>query len=398
MQASLSIGLVLGMLFRRAKLLILGTFLVALAAVLISLFLIPRSYLSSASLLPEEQETVSPLAAILGQSGLPFLGMGGGGSAEINREILASYGVCRLVLERLDLYHHYDMEEALAEDPLAAEQAAVNRLQESLALEIDERSGVLRLLVTAPAAELSRDIALVLIEELDRFNVERGQEGGRRKLVFLERRREQAVREKDAARSALQDFAEDEGVVHLPAELEAELQLVAELNRRLVMKELERASLAMDAAGESPALQRIDAEIGLLRDKLIGLEEGDENSSLRFKPLSELPALSLRYYQLRRDLQIQQEISDLLTQQIEQARLQAENDVSTLRILDTPRVPTLPVWPRKKIIVLAATMLGFLLLCLVALWLEFLAAVRANHDGLWANWQWLPGSSRRSSS
>jgi uncharacterized protein involved in exopolysaccharide biosynthesis len=398
MQSSLSIGFVLGTLFRRAKILILGTFAIAAAAALISIFLVPRSYLSSASLLPEEQEAVSPLAAILGQSGLPFLGMGGGGSAEINREILASYGVCRRVLERLDLYSHYDMEEAIAEDPAAAEQAAVNRLQESLSLEIDDRSGVLRLLVTAPAAELSREIALALVDELDRFNREQVQEGGRRKLQFLTGRQEQADRETAAARQAIQDFAEREGVVHLPAELEAELQLVAELNRQLVLKELERASLAMDAAGDSPALRRVDAEIGVLRDKLRGLEEGDENSSLRFKPLASLPALSLAYYQLRRDLEIQQEIGDLLLQQIEQARLQAENDVSTLRVLDAPRVPTLPVWPRKKIIVLGAAALGFLLLSLLVLWLEFLAAVRTNRDGLWANWQWLPGASRRSSS
>ncbi len=397
MQTSLSIGVILGMLYRHAKLLILGTFLITLASALISIFLVPRVYLSSASLLPEEQESVSPLTALLGQTGLPLLGMGGGGSAEINREILASYGVCRRVLERLDLYEPYELEEIRAENPLAAEQAAVTRLQESLGQEIDDRSGVLRLLVTAPAPELARDIAIALVDELDRFNRNQVQEGGRRKLIFLTSRQEQAARETAAARQALQDFAEREGVVHLPSELEAELQLVAELNRQLVFKELERASLAMDAAGGAPALARVDAEIGVLREKLHGLEHGDENSSLRFKPLASLPALSLAYYQLRRDLEIQQEIGDLLIKQIEQAQLQADNDVSSLRILDAPRVPTLPVWPRKKIIVLAAAVLGFLMLTLLALWLEFLSAVKANRDGSWVNWQWLPGTPRRSS-
>ncbi len=398
MQTSLSIGSILGLLYRHAKLLILGTFLIALVSALISMFLIPRVYLSSATLLPEEQESVSPLATLLGQTGLPFLGMGGGGSAEINREILASYGVCRRVLERLDLYEPYELEEARAEDPLGAEQAAVARLQGNLEQVIDDRSGVLRLLVTAPAPELSRDIAVALVEELDRFNRDQVQESGRRKLVFLTSRQEQADNETADARQALQEFAEREGVVHLPSELEAELQLVAELNRQLVFKELERASLAMDAAGESPALARVDAEIGVLREKLYGLEHGDDNSSLRFKPLARLPELSLTYYQLRRNLEIQREIGDLLIQQIEQAQLQADNDVSTLRLLDAPRVPTLPVWPRKKIIVLAAAVLGFLMLSLLALWLEFLSAVRANRDGSWVNWQWLPGASRRSSS
>lgn len=395
MQASFSIGAFLGILFRRVRFLAIGTFLIALAAAVVSLTLIPRQYLSSASLLPEEQETASPIAALLGQTGLPFAGFGGGGSAELHREILASYGICREVVESLNLYAAFELESLREENPLAAEQEAVNFLQESLRVEIDDRSGVLRLIVVASDPELARDIVERLMAELDRFNREKVQETGRRKLRFLSGRAKQAEIDLKAARQALQAFGEEEGIVHLPAEVETELALVAELNRRLVLKNLERASVAMDAAGESPALRRVDAEIAVLREQLAELESGDGDSDMRFKPLSELPELSLRYYRLRREMTVQEEIGDMLTQQMEQARLQAENDVSTLKLLDTPRVPTLPVWPRKKLIVIAAAMIGFLALALWVLWRDFLERVRRGEGERWASWQWLPGTARK---
>lgn len=395
MQASFSLGAFLGILFRRVRFLAIGTFLIALVAAVISLTLIPKLYMSSATLLPEDEQAASPIAALLGQTGLPFLGLGGGGSAELNREILASYSVCRQVVADLDLYAPYELGELRDENPMAAEQEAVTRLQESMTVEIDERSGVLRLVATAPDPELAQRIVEHLVRELDRFNREGVQEAGRRKLRFLSGRYAQSESDLVSARRALQSFSEDEGVVHLPAELEAELTLVAELNHRLVMKELERSSLAMDAAGDSPALRRVDAEITVLREKLAELETGDGDSALRFKPLSELPALSLRYYELRRELTVQEEIGDMLMQQMEQARLQAENDVSTLKILDDPRVPTLPVWPRKKLIVLAAAMIGFLALALWVLWRDFLDRVRRDDGEQWMNWNWLPGATRR---
>ena len=402
MQETFSIGVLLGDLVRRRRLILLGTLAVAVLAVLVSLFGLQRKYVSSASLLPEEQQSSSPLSAILGQAGLPFglSGLfGGGGSAEVHREILVSYSLCKQTVEALDLYVPYALTELRAERPEAAEQAAVARLQSDVGVVIDDRSGVLRLFVAAPGVELARDIAAQLIERLDRFNQSQVQEAGRRKAQFLDERLTAANGDRKAAEDAMMDFSAREGVVHLPSELEAELALVGELTRQLVFKELERASLAQDTAPDAPSRRRLESEIAVLRQQLDALQHGGaEEGTLQLKPLSELPALTLRYYELKRELSIQQEISNLLVQQLEQARIQAANTVPTLRVLDPPRVPTVPAWPRKKLVVGGATLLGGLFFCLLALMLEFRERVRRNDGGRWASWQWLPGLARRSGS
>ncbi len=397
MQESFSIGLLLGIFFKRWKFLILGSLAIAVLAVVVSL-LLPKKYLAGVTILPQQESASSPLAAILGQSGLPFASslLGQGGSAEIHKEILLSFTVGRRVVEALDLYEPFDLVEERETDPLGVEQSAVALLTGSLQLEILPPSQMLRLLVLAREPALARDIAARYIEELDRFNREQLQESGRRKRVFLERRLEQVQVDRATARQAIQDFSAQHGVVYLPAELEGELALVAELERRLVFKELKRAELAMDASGQSPALRRIDAEIEVLQAKLRELEEGGSESGPRFLALETLPALSLEYYRLQRELRIQQEVSDLLLQQVEQARLQEASDIPTLQILDHPQLPTMPVWPPKKLIVVGATLIGFLCLCLIVLVVDFYRRVRENRDENFAAWQWLPGLARRS--
>ncbi|MBM4116235.1 hypothetical protein FJ251_00565 [bacterium] len=396
MQASFSLGALLGILMRRRRLILLGTAVATAVAILLALFVLPRRYAATASLLPEAESSVSPLGALLGQAGLPFgLNLfGEGGSNEVQREILASYSVCQRVVDTLDLYTPYDLTALRGTNPEAAEQEAVARLQEALAVEIDDASRVLRVTATAPTAALAQGIVRQLIVELDRFNQEALREQGGRKERFLAERLGNAQTELARARRALADFSAQEGVVHLPAELEAELALVGELNRQLVFKELERAVLAADAAPDAPALRSLTAEISALRSQLATLEAEGRGLPQRIKPLRELPALALRYYELRRELAIQEEIANLLVQQLEQARLQAANTVSTLRVLDPPREPTLPVAPRKKLVVAGTAAIAFLVCCLWAFWLDFLERIRLNDEGRWEAWQWLPGALR----
>ncbi|MBN2170326.1 MAG: hypothetical protein JW819_03265 [Candidatus Krumholzibacteriota bacterium] len=392
MQETFSLGTLLGILWRHRFLVIVVTLAVALAAVPIAL-LLPRQYVASASIMPESERSANPLVGMLAQnlSGLALDFLGSSNPARIQREILASFTVRQRVVEGLDLYKPYALAELRGEDPQAALWEAVTKLANDTRLEILEQSDVLVFSVRSREAELSRRIAERYLAELERFNREMLQEAGRRKRVFLAARLDRVRADQDAAREALRAFAARHGVVYLPSELESQLALVAELNKRLVLKELERAALAQDAAPASPARRRVDAEIAVLRGKLREMETGGEESDLHFPALDSLPALTLEYFRLQRELTVQQGIGELLLQQVEQARLQETSDVPMVRILDPPRRPILPAWPRKKLIVIAAALAGFVLACLLALARDFLDRVRRDEGGRYGAWRWLAG-------
>ena len=392
MQETFSLGTLLGILWRRRILVIVVTLAAAVAAVPVAL-LLPRQYIASASIMPEQESQTSPLAGLLAQNfgSLAMNFLSGSTPSRIQLEILASFTVRQRVVEGLDLYEPYDLTELRDEDPQSALWEAVAKLGSDTRLEILEESDVLVLNVSSRDGELSRRIAERYLVELDRFNRETLQEAGRRKRVFLAARLDRVRADQEAAREALREFSARHGVVHLPAELESLLALVAELNQRLVLKELEHAALAQDAAPASPALRRVDAEIAVLRGRLEEMETGGGEAGLRLPALDSLPALTLEYYRLQRELAVQQGLGELLLQQVEQAGLQEASDVPTVRVLDPPRRPILPAWPRKKLIVVATALAGFVLACLLALARDFLDRVRRDEGGRYAAWRWLAG-------
>ncbi|MCP4548225.1 MAG: hypothetical protein GY835_17330 [bacterium] len=395
MQEEFSIGLFLGKLFKKRKMIIGVTALFILISVIFALVL-PQKYMAVTSLLPPDDDSGSTLSSLLSQTGmaLPFSLLGGGGGAGlIDKEILSSSTIRMKVVDDLNLYELYELEEARAENPAMAREAAILLLGENSVIDYDDVSNVLRLSVMSTDPQRSVDIVEKYLSELESFNQDKIQASGRSKRIFLERRLALTQNDLEDAETAIKEFAAENGTIHIPTELENELALLAELNSRLIFLELERATVAQDAAPNSPVLRRVDTSIRVLRDKLNQMETvGDPD--MHVHALNSLPALTLEYFNFQKNLRIQQEIATLLIQQIEQAKLQETNDIPTLKILDSPRVPTLAIWPRKKLIVIAATMLGFILACLMALVSDFADSIKTNKEGKLDAWQWLPGMKR----
>jgi uncharacterized protein involved in exopolysaccharide biosynthesis len=78
-------------------------------------------------------------------------------------------------------------------------------------------------------------------------------------------------------------------------------------------------------------------------------------------PLSQIPDLTLQYAVLLRNLKIQEVIFELLSQQLEMYRLQAQRDTPTISLLDSARAPEQAFKPRKRLIVITAFLFSFLL-------------------------------------
>jgi hypothetical protein len=102
-----------------------------------------------------------------------------------------------------------------------------------------------------------------------------------------------------------------------------------------------------------------------IKAKLREIEDGAKNhtdstlSALDI-PLIQVPELSLKFAILKRDAKIQETVYELLSQQAEMAHIQERKDTPTLMVLDHARTPELPIKPKKRLIVLAALVLSFL--------------------------------------
>ena len=80
-----------------------------------------------------------------------------------------------------------------------------------------------------------------------------------------------------------------------------------------------------------------------------------------------MPALGEEYARLMRGFKIQENMVELLTKQLEMARLSEAKDVSPLQVLQKARVPDKRIKPHRAYIIIMMTVTAFILSAVIAL-------------------------------
>lgn len=124
----------------------------------------------------------------------------------------------------------------------------------------------------------------------------------------------------------------------------------------------------LESFNETRRSLRTRKEVQFLRAQLVGARHGleaTEDSLERFldanRSYQQSPALQLQWDRLDRHVSIRSGIVSQLQQQFEQAQLELLAAVPTVSIIDSPRVPQQRSRPKRTLIVLTATLLGFIL-------------------------------------
>ena len=92
-----------------------------------------------------------------------------------------------------------------------------------------------------------------------------------------------------------------------------------------------------------------------------------------YPPLRQLPRLAVPYADLYREVQVQESVYELLTQQFEVARIQEAKDVPVVSVIDAPAVPEKKSFPPRLLLVILLTA----------------AAVTVASAFILVQWQWL---------
>ena len=123
---------------------------------------------------------------------------------------------------------------------------------------------------------------------------------------------------------------------------------------------------------------QLQSQIDIVRQVLDELQTGFRSFSAQTIPQDELPGVAAEYLNLRRDLQIQEQVYALLREQYERARIEETDPSRTFQVIEPVEVPEVKHWPSRTLVCLLGTMLAFLLSVLLAFFLEYLVRVRAD--------------------
>lgn len=179
-----------------------------------------REYTSTASFVPETARESAQVMQMAQRFGIGSVGSQGGESPAFYQNLVESREILDRVIDStfavedadgegarkegtwIDLFDlEADREEALLE-------GAIEHLRGRIDVSTDEATRVIHVSVTTPWATLSRDVASLLVELVNEFNVERRRSQASEERAFVLDRLEQARRELREAEDTLEAFYE----------------------------------------------------------------------------------------------------------------------------------------------------------------------------------------------
>ncbi len=355
-----------GTLFRWRRLIIGVTGLVAILAVVLSLFM-ANWYAASARLLSPESSGTNPLSAALASNlasaASAFLG-GGNGDYLRYKTILSSRTMYERVVDEFDLVSVYKTQESLS-----PRDAAIRTLAENVAFPIDEEDEYLSVVVLDTDPQRAADMANFIVQELNTRNSELASQDAGNYRRFVEVRYQETLATLDSLKDATQAFQEENQVFDLESQSTAFLEQVATMRAESYALEIEYEALKQQFGAANPRVRVARQAMNTAQRK------GDEVLAGGGEVLpvarGDFPEVMRTYIELEQELRIQKSILEIIAPMYEQARFQEERKYEAVQVVDKAVASTDKAKPKRKLIVIGATLSGLLLSILFVLVLDW---------------------------
>jgi len=328
---------------RKAVLVTLG--IVVVAAVAYSLFT-PKLYDARASLLPAADDS-SPFSGFAGLlRDLPIQGANLPGvttTTDVLAAMLRSRRLQEPIVREFDLLKRYKAETM---------EHAILTFNDALDAAVSDE-GILHVRFRDKDPTIAAEIVNRLVRDLDSYNIEVGSNRNRLVADFVSSRIAETQSALDSAEVRLRDYQAEHSIAISPEDMAA-AETVGQLIGRKLSLEVELRALSEFLDPKSPGYVQRESELRALE-----------------KEISRLPDLGLTAVKLYRDYKVQEQTLLFLRAQYEQARIDQHRNLSRIQVLDDAQPPVIRAWPKRKLIVLAAAVMGFGMSIVLAHFLEF---------------------------
>ena len=331
-ERALVAGDLIDVIRRRRRFLVLNIAATTLVALAIAL-LLPKWYTGRTVLLPPMEDDFSSSAITqlmpraLGSIRIP----GAPTLADVFVAVLKSRTVADRILRRFDLVHRYHVPDA---------ETALKELDSHVRFRVGDE-GTIAILAEDRDPRTAAAIANAYVEELDRFNKETRTTGAQRTRAFIEQRLEVAKRDLASAEELLRDYQQQRRLPALSPSDRSDAEMGAQLMAQKIALEMKLQVLRQSLAENSEEVRRVREELAAV-DRQVG----------------GLPRAGLDIARLWRDVKVQEQVFELLTSQLEEARIRETRDTPTVQVLDRAEPPIHKSRPKRAIIVIAGFLIG----------------------------------------
>jgi uncharacterized protein involved in exopolysaccharide biosynthesis len=341
--------------------LVVGTAVGTVVLALLILAVLPPTYTAQSVLIPSVYDRPSGGASGAIPGGLAGL-MGGAGNPQ--QMMLATVLKSRTLRERV-----------VAAESARSTPAEINLLM-SKGLQIERRAddGSIIVGISSRDPEQAARIVNLFPTAINEVMGRVANQAARRKQLFLEAQVRDAREELSRSEERMLEFQQTRNVPEPEAQATRTLEAAASLQSTISAKELEVAQLRRTSTPDNPRLRAALADLAGLRGQLSQLTSSRSSSEI-FVPLRRGPELRVASARLLREFKEDEQVYATLTGALAQARLDANNNLPVISVLDPATVPVVPS-RSTRMVVMVSTVMGLLGGAAIVLAIEYLRSRR----------------------
>jgi uncharacterized protein involved in exopolysaccharide biosynthesis len=331
----------------------------ALLAIVVS-FLLPVRYEAKVVLLPPAQDS-SIGSALLGQMG----NMGGLGAlaslasgsilknpADMYVSLLTSRTVEDATIQRFGLMAEYHTK--LMSDTRKA-------FERRTTVTAGSKDGLIRITLEDGDPKRAAELANGYVDEFRKLSASLAITEAARRRLFFEGQLQQAKDNLTVAEEAMRKTQQSTGVLQIDSQARSLIESAAILRAQVVAKQVQIQSMRSFAAEDNPDLILAKQELSALQTQLEQLagSQNDGGSDINLSK-GRVTGAGLEYLRRYRDLKYNETVFELLAKEFEVAKLDEAREGSIIQVVDAAVPPDIKSSPHRTLIVIAVTILGFL--------------------------------------
>ena len=332
--------------------------LVALVGSIVVSLLLPPTYESNAVLIPSEPPSIGAMAKMGSLGNIASLAAGGGELMGMRAPearfiaVLRSRTVADRLIDRFGLMTVYGT---------SLREGAWQALANHTVIIADRKTGLIFLTVQDRDRYRAARIVDGYVAELDRLSSELNIGAAHRERLFLEERVAIIKGQMDTTAEKLANFSSRHAVMAVEEQAKNLMESAARLQGQITALEAQRQGLEQIYNPNNVRVRQVGAQIAVLKQQLRQMRGSSaipDTSPELMPSFADLPTLGVTYLNLWRENKILNTVYEVLTQQLELARVEEAKELPTVRVLDQPNVAEQRVRPRRKMIVLISCVLS----------------------------------------
>jgi tyrosine-protein kinase Etk/Wzc len=359
----------------RRKFVLTTTLAFAVLAIIVSL-LLPKRYTAMVTLLPPQQgsSTSAALAQQFGNlGGMAALAGNSLGLKNPNEMLVAlmrSRTVEDAMVQRFELMKEY-------RETYPSE--ARKDLEKHTTIDGSGKDGLIHLSIEDRDSNRAAELANGYIDQFRKLSEHMAISEASQRRLFFEQQLADAKNELAAAEQALMFTEEHTGLIQLDSQSRALIESAAALRAQVMAKEVQIKSLETFATSENAQVVQARQELQGLQAQLARLGGSGDSSDLDLiVPKGKVPGAGLEYVRKLRDVKYYETIFDILARQFEMAKLDEAKQGALIQVVDAAVAPDRRSFPKRGLIVVAVTLLGFLVSLVAALILHGYQQTKLN--------------------